>query len=456
MIEPPVTTRTAITHRLVWALAGPMILSNISVPLVGAVDTAVVGRLPGAEYIGGVAIGALIFSFLYWGFSFLRMATSGYVARALGAGDIETISNTLLRVTFLSLLFGLVIILLGAPLTGFALGMIDSSAPVETLARDYTAIRIWSAPATLFLYVCNGALIGLHSTRQVFVLQLFLNSCNVLLDLLFVPVLGFGVEGVAFATLISEYLAAILGIWLLRGAFTTALHQPVWAKIFSLPLMLDLMRTNSHIFVRTLCLVFSFALFTVQGAKLGDLILAANAILLHLQSIMAYGLDGFASAAEALAGSAYGANNRKRFRQAVMITTIWATAFAAVIGLIYLQFGDVIISLFSNQQDVIVTALLFLPWMIASPVVSVWSYQLDGIFIGVGHTREMRNAMLVSTICYLLLIWIFLPWLGNHGLFLALTLFMVMRALTLWFYFGGINQAINTNSDQQVNGTSRQ
>lgn len=434
--------RKDITHRSVWILAGPIILSNISVPIVGAVDTAVVGHLPGPESIGAVALGALIFSFLYWGFGFLRMGTTGFIARALGAGDRAGLAIIYLRVLSLGLIFGLALVVLGRPIISFALWVIDSSEEVETLAASYATIRIWSAPATLCIYVFTGMMIGLHNARQVFALQLVLNFTNVALDLAFVPWLGFGVAGVAWATLIAEYLAAGLGLYLLRDHLRVALFEPDWREIFSLEPMIEIMRTNSHIFIRTLCLVFSFALFTAQGARLGDLVLAANAILLHLQSIMAYGLDGFAHAAEALTGSAYGARDAGKLRRAVRLTTVWAGICAVVIALLYLLFGTAIISVFSSQEAVINAASEYLPWMIIAPLLSFVSFQLDGVFIGVGHTRQMRNAMVVSTVVYIGLVWLLLPLLGNHGLFLALSLFMILRAITLWYYYPGVLRAV--------------
>ncbi len=438
-----------ITHRTVWMLAGPIILSNISVPLVGAVDTAVVGHLPGPAAIGAVAIGALIFSFLYWGFSFLRMGTTGFIARAYGAGNQAELSRIIYRVFIFALLCGVVLAILGRPVIYFALELIESSETVEALAAEYALIRIWSAPATLCVYVVTGILIGLQNTRSVFLLQLVLNITNVVLDIWFVTVLEFGVSGVAWATLIAEYLAALVGLWILRQPLMRAIQQVSLREALELKPMLVLIRSNTHILVRTLCLVFSFAFFTAQGAKLGEVILAANAILLHLQSIMAYGLDGFAHAAEALTGSAYGAGNRNRFRKAVKITTLWAGLTAVFTGLIYMQFGEQILSLFSNQNMVLSAAFTFLPWMIISPLVSVWSFQLDGVFIGTGHTKAMQNAMLISTACFLLLVWLLLPAFGNHGLFLALTLFMCLRAITLWIYYPGIVRHIHDNKPQK-------
>ncbi len=433
---------STITHRKVWALAGPIMISNISVPLVGAVDTAVVGRLPEPQAMGAVALGALIFSFLFWGFGFLRMGTTGFVARALGANDQQALSDTLLRVLLLALMLGFLIILLSRPVIDFALYLLESSVEVEQLTASYAGIRIWSAPATLFIYVFTGVFIGMHNTGKAFVLQLILNISNMLLDVLFVIVFGMGVEGVALATVIAEYLAVFCGFILLRQPILTAIKQFDWQRLVERHALVQLMSANSSIYIRTLCLVFSFAYFTALSAKMGEVVLAANAILLHLQSIMAYGLDGFAHAAEALTGSAYGAGRRKQFSRSVKLTSLWAAIIAGLVSLMYLFFGKPILGLFTNIDSVLDAAAVFLPWMIISPLVSIWSFQLDGIFIGAGYTREMRNAMLFSMLAYLLLLSVLIPWWGNHGLFLGLSLFMLIRALTLGFYYPRILAAI--------------
>jgi len=431
-----------ISHRKVWMLAGPIILSNISVPLVGAVDTAVVGHLPGPQAIGAVAIGALIFSFLYWGFGFLRMGTTGFVAQSFGAGDWDGLADTLLRVLLLALVLGLVTILVAAPLIDFAFYLIDSSTQVESLAREYAVIRIWSAPAVLGIYAFTGIFIGMHNTRAAFVMQLVLNITNVLLDLLFVLVFDWGVEGVALASVIAEYLALLVGIYLLRHPLRNARERYNRARLLERAALLSLFTANGNIFVRTLCLLFAFSYFTAKSAGQGEVILAANAILMHLQSIMAYGLDGFAHAVEALAGSAYGARKQAVFRRAVKLTSLWAALVALLAAAVYWLWGGAIIGLFTNIDAVIDSALLYLPWMIVAPLVSVWSFQLDGIFIGTGHTREMRNAMIFSLLGYLLVLQLTLPLLGNHGLFLALAFFMVLRALSLLFYFRNIEIVI--------------
>jgi MATE family multidrug resistance protein len=432
-----------LTHRRVWALAGPIIISNISVPLVGAVDTAVVGHLPEPDSIGAVALGALIFTFLFWGFGFLRMGTTGFIARAYGANDQQALSDTLLRVLLLAVVLGAFIILLGHPLIQLALYLLDSSDSIESLAESYATIRIWSAPATLSIYVLTGIFIGLQNMRYVFVLQLVMNMINVLLDLLFVLGFDMGVEGVALATLIAEYLAALLGFWLLRKPLSKAYKNLNWTRLLERNAILALMKANGDIFVRTLCLVFSFGYFTAQSASMGDVILAANSILMHLQSILAYALDGFAHAAEALVGSAYGAGKQQQFKRAVKLTTVWGLVSALLISLIYWLFGGLILQLFTNIDAVLLSATTYLPWTIIAPVVSIWSFQLDGIFIGTGYTREMRNAMIFSMLVYLGLLVILVPALGNHGLFLSISLFMVFRALTLGYYYPRIVNAMD-------------
>ncbi len=439
-----------IDHRRVWRLAGPIILSNISVPLVGAVDTAVVGHLPGPEAIGAVALGALIFSFLYWGFGFLRMGTTGFVARAFGAGNWRDLSDIFLRVLLLALVLGLATIGLGPSLIEFALYLLDSSAGVEGLAADYALIRIWSAPAVLCVYAFTGIFIGLHNTRAAFVLQLVLNLANVLLDLVFVLGFGWGIEGVALASLIAEYLAMLLGFYLLRRQLARAIADFDRTRLLDRAALARLFSANINIFVRTLCVLFAFSYFTAMGAKQGEVVLAANAILMHLQSIMAYGLDGFAHAVEALAGSAYGARDRILFRRAVVYTSLWGVLISVLAGLVYLVFGESIIGLFTSIDSVAATALLYLPWMVVSPLLSVWSFQLDGIFIGTGHTREMRNAMIVSLLAYLALLQATIPWYGNHGLFLGLMVFMLIRAASLLFYFPGIEAAMDAGGKRET------
>jgi MATE family multidrug resistance protein len=297
------------------------------------------------------------------------------------------------------------------------------------------------------VYAFTGIFIGMHNTRGAFVLQLVLNISNVLLDLLFVLGFDWGVEGVALASVIAEYLAMLVGFYLLRTPVRNALEHYDRGRLLERNALIKLFAANSNIFIRTLCLLFAFSYFTAKSASQGEVILAANAILLHLQSIMAYGLDGFAHAVEALAGSAYGAGKLRVFRRAIMLTSFWGAVLATLAGTVYFVFGDTIIYLFTGIDAVAQSALRYLPWMIVAPILSVWSFQLDGIFIGTGHTREMRNAMIFSLLAYLVFLQFTIPVLGNHGLFLGLAFFMLIRAASLLFYFRGIEIAIRETSE---------
>ncbi|MFT5113182.1 MAG: MATE family multidrug resistance protein [Parasphingorhabdus sp.] len=426
------TKNNSTSHRQVWRLAGPIILANSSVPLVGAIDTAVVGHLPEAHHMGAVALGALIFSFLYWGFGFLRMGTTGFVAQYYGSGDVKSYQLILLRGLILASVIGCLVIMLHPLVLNLSLHVLQSSLRVEELTASYFEIRVWSAPATLLVYVLSGVLIGQQRTGGVLVLALILNVTNIGLDLLFVPWLKWGVAGVAWATLIAEYAAAIVGIVMFRQEIKSALKHIKEACQWSG--MSVLLKTNFNLFIRTLCLIFSFSWFTAESAKMGELTLAANTVLMHLMTTLAYLLDGFAHAVEALAGHAFGRRSRVELLQAIKITTIWSVLGAVVGTVIFLLFGNQIISLFSNISAVQLLAGEYLGWVVLAPLLSVWSYQLDGIFIGTSRSAEMRNAMLISTFVYFAVAILLTPVWQNHGLWASLMIFMVLRAVTLAVY----------------------
>jgi len=430
----------------VWGLAWPIILSNLSVPLVGAVDTAVMGHMPDPAYIGAVAIGASLFSVLYWGFGFLRMGTTGFVSQAFGVGDGGEIRVALQRALILALGLGGLLWLLQWPIATIAFAVIDGSESVETFARAYFDIRIWSAPAVLANYALLGTLIGLQNTRAVLVHQLVLNGTNIGLDLLFVPVLGWGVEGVALASVIAEFTAVALGLWLILRQLRLLPPATRVPRVFERDALLALLAVNGNIMIRTLCLVGCFFWFAASGARIGELELAANAVLIQLLFFLSYGLDGFAHAAEGLAGSAWGRRSRTHFAAAVRTTTVSAFGVAVAFTAAYATLGGVFITAMTDLDDVRAAATTYLPWMIAAPLVAVWSFQLDGIFIGTTRTVEMRNAMLISTGLFLLAVWWLVPPLGNHGLWLALMLFLAVRALTLGRYLPRLYRWLHAHS----------
>ncbi len=429
-------------NRRVLKLAGPIILSNLSVPLLSAVDTAVMGHLPDAAYLGAVAIGALIFNFFYWGFGFLRMGTTGFAAQAYGAGHAEELSATLLRPLLLGAGLGLAIVALQTPLATLALHLLDPGAQVAELARLYIDIRIWGAPATLMTYALLGWLLGIQRAGAVLLLQLVLNGGNIALTLFLVLGLGWRIEGAAVGTLVAEYAALAVGLWMARNAFRRLSAQVDWGRIRDRARLAALFRVNADIFVRTACLQIAFGLFARTGAQFGETTLAANAILLQFQAFLAYGLDGFAHAVEVLAGGAVGARSRRAFRSAVLASTFWAAACAGAATLVFLLAGPQLVALFTDLPEVRAAALAVLPWVVASPLVSIWSYQLDGIFIGATRTGAMRNAMILSLIGFVIAERLLVPLYGNDGLWAAFLVFMAMRALTLGAFYPALERSV--------------
>jgi len=441
-------------NRKVWRLAGPIILANISVPMLGVVDTAVMGHMPQAWYIGAVAVGAMIFSYVYWGFGFLRMGTTGLVAQAYGANDPVEVRALLGRALLMAVALGVGVFALQWPLISGALWFIEASEQVETLAHSYFDIRIYAAPAALANYAVLGWLLGLQRAKSALLLQVFMNGVNVVLDLWFVLGLGWGVEGVALATAIAEYSAAILGVVLALRVMREIDGQWSWARTLDPVQLKRLFVVNGDIFIRTLCLVTAFAWFTSQGASMGDTLLAANAILMNFQMIVGYALDGFAFAAEALIGAAIGAKDRKKLSAAVRATTIWAGVFALLFSLVYAVAGSLIIAGMTNIGEVREAAQTFLIWAVLSPLVSVWSFQLDGIFIGATRTRAMRNGMAISLAGFLLSVWIFVPLWQNHGLWLAFYIYMILRAITLGVCYPALVRSVEEPALVPVPATS--
>jgi len=419
------------SHGEVWRLAWPIILSNSSVPLLGAVDTAVVGHLPEAHYIGSVAIGAMMFSFLYWGFGFLRMGTTGFVAQAAGQQDPDEIRAVMGRALLLSLIISAFVLALQSVVLWTALNLIDSSAAVEAGASEYFSIRVWGAPAVLANYALMGFFIGTKNTRAALMVQIFMNGMNIVLDLFFVLGLGWDVAGVATATLISEVSACLFGAYLVRRHLRKL--GGIWCRssLFAGSKIAQLLRVNFDIFIRSILLIFAFAYFTAQAASKGDTTLAAVAVLMNFMHIMAYGLDGFAFATEGMVGSALGARKPTLLREIVMVSSFWALIVATIYALVYALFGPSLINLLTSIPDVREQANDFLPWMMVAPLISIWSYQLDGIFIGALQSKEMRNGMIISFVLFMIGMQVFDNLWGANGLWAALMLFMAARGVTL-------------------------
>ncbi|WP_259444812.1 MATE family efflux transporter [Neotabrizicola shimadae] len=420
----------AITHARVFRIAAPIVLSNATVPLLGAVDTAVVGRLGEAAPIGAVGVGAVILASLYWIFGFLRMGTTGLAAQAQGAGDLPERNAVFLRALAIGLGAGAVLVLLQWLLFGAAFAIAPASPEVEALSRQYLSIRIWGAPATISLYAVTGWLIALERTRGVLVLQLWMNGLNIVLDLWFVLGLGWGVPGVAFATLIAEWTGLALGLWLCRAAFGRA-FAAARARFMDRAALGRMVSVNRDIMIRSVMLQLSFTAFVFLGAHQGDVTLAANQVLLQFLEITAYALDGFAFAAETLVGQAVGARDPFAVRRSSIVASHWGVGGAAVLSLTFALAGPSLIDLMTTAPEVREAARAFLPWAAAAPLVGIASWMFDGIFIGATLTREMLKAMTISVAIYILAVITLLPAFGNHGLWAALMVLNIARGVTM-------------------------
>ncbi|MEO6625461.1 MAG: MATE family efflux transporter [Burkholderiaceae bacterium] len=441
MSKPTGREALAISHRSVLALALPMMLSNVSTPLLGAVDTAVVGQIPDPAYIGAVALGSLIFTFVFWAFGFLRMGTTGLTAQALGAGDAEDVTNCLGRSLLISLAAGAALILLQWPIRELAFALLEGSTRVEGLAREYYDVRIWAAPATLANYALLGWFIGRGRTDVGLVLQLVLNIVNMLLDVFFVLGLGWDVRGVAAGTLIAEYCAAGVGIVIALRQVQGMGGRWSVARLIDWQQLRRTLVVNGDIMVRSLALIFVMVWFMAQGAQQGDERLAANAVLMQFISFSAYFLDGLAFAAEALVGRAIGAGQRGGLVAAARLTSVWAVLVSAVLSLALLVAGDRLIDLLSVDAGVRTAARVYLPWAALAPLAGVCAFQLDGIFIGATRTADMRRAMLFSLLVFMLAWWVLRPW-GNQGLWAAFYVHYLARAVSLGWYLPGLVRSV--------------
>lgn len=427
----------ALTHARVLRIAFPIVLANATIPLLGLVDTAVVGQLGQAAPIGAVGLGAVALATVYWIFGFLRMGTSGLVAQAVGAGDAAEQGAILLRALLVAGAAGLVLIAGQALLMAAASATAPASAEVEGLMQHYLAIRIWGAPATIALYAITGWLVGQERTRGVLVLQVVQNGLNVGLDLWFVLGLGWGVPGVALSTLIAEYVGLALGLWLCRDAFGPALPAAL-RRLGDRAALWVMFAVNRDIMVRSVLLQLCFTTFLFFGAGQGDVTLAANQVLLQFLQVTAYALDGFAFAAEALVGQAVGAAAAGRAVRAARLTMQWGFLGAALLAVVFALTGPAIIDAMTTAPGVREAARTYLPWLVAAPLIGVAAWMYDGIFIGATLTGLMLRTMALAVPAYVLALLVLEPVFGNHGLWAALMVLNAVRGLTLWWVSGAV------------------
>ena len=412
-------------------MAGPIILSNVSVPLLGAVDTAVVGHLSEAYYIGAVAIGAMLFTFIHHLFNCLRMGTTGPTAQARGAGNYTEVRAMVGRALLLAGGIGGTIVVLQLPVIAFALWVIDASAEVEHYARQYFLIRVWAMPAALGTFAIIGWLYGLRDARTPVVIQFFTNGLNIALDLLFVFGFGWGVAGVAAASLIAENAGLVLGLYCVRRKLRALPDTGARARLLDAEKLVRMISINANIVIRTFCVVSVLGLFMAKSAELGDLPLAANQVLYNFLVFSSFGLDGFAHAAEAILGEAVGRGDRPAFEQGMRVAFLWAGIVGALNVAIYAAFGTGIVALLTSIPEVRAEAAAYLVWPTVMPLVSVWAFTYDGVYLAATRTEAMRNTVIASFLVFLALVYTLLPVFGNAGLWAAVGAFLGCRGLLL-------------------------
>ena len=417
-------------NKQIYRLALPNIISNFSIPLLGAVDTALMGRLESEHYLGAVGIGGVIFSFIYWGFGFLRMATTGLTAQAFGENDTPECGRLLLRAMGIGITSSLLLFIFQWQLADISFLLIDTSPEIEHLARAYYHIRIYAAPATLCLHALHGVFLGLQNAHYPMLLTIVVNLVNIVLNLVFVRLLGMKVEGVALATVIAQYVGLFLAVLLFFVRYRSVLTGWNIREVLLLSKLKRFLSISGDIFIRTCCLVFSHAVFTAKSAALSDTFLAINTILLQYIYILSFAIDGLAFAAESLIGRYKGAHDLQSLKRTTRLIFLWAFLFAGVIMLIFVFFGEQLLYVFTNQRSLVERAEVYLIWVIVAPVINVAAYIWDGIFLGATASKALRNSVIVSTLLYLSAVYLLMPF-GNHGLWGALTLLLVARGVSL-------------------------
>ena len=436
-------------YRRVFLLAIPLILSNLTQPLLSTVDTVLSGHLPGPAALGGVALAGIFFNSIFWTFAFLRMATTGLVAQSHGANDEDQLIHHFGRALLTALLIGALVLILQKPLISTALTLLGASPAVRQNAQIYCSIRIWSAPAALANYTILGYLLGRQHARTALLLQAAINVVNVAVALTLVLWQHWGVAGIATATLTAEWTGCLLGLVLMLASGARPWHLR-WSELIEAGSLRRLFALNRDILLRTVSLVAAYVWFTRSGARSGDAILAANAVLINFLWIAGYGLDGFANATEALVGEAIGAQRVTDYRSVLKASSVSAFAVAVLLSLAYLGLGRQIIALFTNQAAIRLLAAQFLPWLIVLPLIAVWSFLLDGVFIGATRAPELRDSMLISFAGFLGLAVVLTARFGNHGLWCAMLAFMALRAITLALRLPAIERKSFTLTEDPV------
>ncbi len=446
------STHTLVpSHRQVFALAIPVILANLATPFLGMVDTAVMGRFPGAAHIAAIGLGATVFSLLYWGFSFLRLTTVGLTAQASGANQYSQLYAHLLRPLLVALGIGVAMWLLQAPMGWLLFGLLGGGEEVQNLAKAYYQVRIWSAPFTLANFALSAWFLGQGKAARVLILQLVMNFTNIVLTTWWVLGLGWGIEGAALGTLVAEVVICLLGLWWAWQGWLHLAWSEVKQQLKDKSQWAKLWQANGNIMIRTLLLVGANALLINRSAALGTETLAVNQMLMQLVLFASYFLDGFANVGEVYSGRAVGRKNATALQQVALRTGIYAFVAAGFISLVLWVTGSWWVQFFTVNELLQQQTLVYLPWAVWLPLLAVLAFHLDGLYLGATATTAMRNGMLISFAAYLVAMVICIPLWQNHGLWLAYWGFMLWRGLTLlWQWPTLIQGLVNTNNRKDM------
>lgn len=426
-------------HHKIFAIALPMMLSNISVPLLGLVDTAVIGHLPESYYLAGVAIGSMVVTLLFGILVFLRMSTTGLVAQTVGANNHKHALRLLVQSIFIALLLAVIVLMLQAPVSSLAFYFVKGSEEALFYGQQYFDIRIWSAPATLINMVLLGWLLGMQNAKAPMLLLIVTNGVNIVLDLLFVIVFEWGVSGVAWASLCADYIALACGLFIVirisRPFYAQGELRVLCKEVANTKALSPFLMLNRDIFIRTVCLQAAFIFMTIQAAKLGDDIVSANSVLMHFLMIISFSMDGLAYAVEALVGKSIGQRSLQKLRESIYLTLFWATIFSFIQLLLFYFFGAWLIEQITSIQSVQLEAIRYLPWLLLISLTSMLGFVLDGVFIGMTRGRDMRNTVMFSLFVVYFPVWFLFSGEGNHALWIAMNAFMLARGISLlWIY----------------------
>ena len=418
-------------NRRILQLAIPNIISNITVPMLGFVDLTLMGRLGDEAYIGAIAVGGMIFNFIYWGFSFLRMGTSGFTAQAFGRKSSKETITVLSQALLAAVAGSLLVIVLQYPVAKLSFWIIGSSEAVETYALSYFYIRIWAAPATISLYAFTGWFIGMQNARIPMMVAIFINLINIGFNVLFVFVFDLKSDGVAYGTVIAQYSGLLLSLILFKKHFGHLVHLWERKAMTNLKTLRKFFLVNRDIFIRTMALIFTMSFFTTKSAETSDTILAINTLLFQFFIFFSYFVDGFANAGEALAGRYIGARDKIGLKKSVQLIFKWASGIALGFTLVYWLGGQTLLKVMTSNREIIVEAAPYLPWLIAIPIISFVAFMWDGIYIGATVSNHLRNSIIVALIFFLAVYYIALPLMANHALWLALAIFLFIRGVYL-------------------------